>query len=53
MIFCKRIVQTNNKWYAFELNSKSDKTENSIQKCYHDLISKEVQCLYLRLIIFQ
>ncbi len=35
------------KWYAFELNSKFDKTENFIQKSYHNLMSKEVDCLYV------
>ncbi len=40
-------VQTNNKWYAFQLNSKFDKTENSIEKSYHNLISKEIGSLFL------
>ncbi len=27
----RAFVQTNNKWYAFQLNSKFDKTENFIE----------------------
>ncbi len=52
LIFKRIEVQTNNKWYAFQLNSKFDKTLKILLKSLITIWYRKELTLYLYLLLF-